>query len=517
VSVSLFSRVNSHIGAGIVAAVSLLTVLIAPALAQQSVNASSKSSPASSSSVLSNPQAGGSQRTSQESSANAAEAVWPLVKPPAGWMTDSKPQTNQTTGFLTRDDAVKLALEQASAYQQARFDELIASEDVKQAHIAFLPKFTLPVAVNYNTPIIGTPAPGEVVAGQANGSGQVPSFIAQNAVTEFLAGPSVSGNIDLSGSLRATLRRERALLAAAHAGTEAARLTLIQAAEEAYFNLSLAAARRNSAALNLAAAQDFERITNLLYNGGEVASVDVTRARLQSTQRRDELEQARAAEAAAGDALKAMIGYDMTAPVAAVDLLIELPAQDEINAFTPAMIGDRPELAQFEAQRQAAEQDANIARAERRPQLSFTVTGGFDTDSVLAARLREHTGVLAEVSLNIPIFDWGASRSRERQANLKVQSIDSQRTQTTRQFNQQFYAAKAQAESAAARIQITRAGLADAEQNVTTSVARYRAGEAPILEVTDAQTTLAAARAAVSQAIFDYQVALSRLRQATGK
>ncbi|HUK90473.1 MAG TPA: hypothetical protein VLZ81_08745, partial [Blastocatellia bacterium] len=42
-------------------------------------------------------------------------------------------QTNQPPGFLTRDDAVKLALAEASAYQQAQFDERIASEEVRQA------------------------------------------------------------------------------------------------------------------------------------------------------------------------------------------------------------------------------------------------------------------------------------------------------------------------------------------------------------------------------------------------
>ena len=44
-----------------------------------------------------------------------------------------------------------------------------------------------------------------------------------------------------------------------------------------------------------------------------------------------------------------------------------------------------------------------------------------------------------------------------------------------------------------------------------------RAGEAQIVEVTDAQTTLVTQRSALYQAIYDYQIALSRLRQATGQ
>ena len=56
-----------------------------------------------------------------------------------------------------------------------------------------------------------------------------------------------------------------------------------------------------------------------------------------------------------------------------------------------------------------------------------------------------------------------------------------------------------------------------AQSNLDASIARYRAGEAQIVEVTDAQTSLAAQRLAYFQAIFDYQIALARLRQAAGQ
>ena len=125
--------------------------------------------------------------------------------------------------------------------------------------------------------------------------------------------------------------------------------------------------------------------------------------------------------------------------------------------------------------------------------------------------------MLASVSVTIPIFDWGISRSREQQARLRAQAVASQRALALRTFNQQFYSSREQALSAARRVQILQAAVGDAERNLQTSIARYRAGEAPILEVTDAQTTLAAQRAALFQALFDYQIARTRLAQATGQ
>jgi outer membrane protein TolC len=408
---------------------------------------------------------------------------------------------------LSLDEALRLASGQASAFQQAGLNERIAAEDVKQAQAAFLPRITAPLDYIYTSPALGTPS----------GQPRVQSFIANNAIGEYQALLSITGEIDIAGKLRATLQRNRALLEAARAGTMVARRALAQATVEAYYGLALATARRRSAELNLAAAEEFERNTGLLLSAGEVAPVDLTRAQLQTTQRRNELESARADEALAADALRVLVGYDFGTPIATTDLSTGIPIDNDVERIATDTISQRPEFAQFDAERRAAEQDIRLARIERLPQVSYTVNGGFDTDSLRPARLKEHTGVSAAVNVSVPIFDFGASKSRERQARLRAQVAESQRTQALRGFYQQFYAARTAALSAAARIRLAGTGIAQAESNLSASIARYRAGEASIIEVTDAQTTLAAQRFALYQAIFDYQTARARLLQAAGR
>ncbi|MFN7945436.1 MAG: TolC family protein [Blastocatellia bacterium] len=436
----------------------------------------------------------------------SAEAQTPVPAAQPNPPQQTTPGPAQTPAPLSLDDVTRLALAQASAFQQAQLNEQLAAEDVRQARAAFLPRLSAPSTFIYTTPSTGL-SPGTL---------REASFIAANAISEYQTLIGVTGELDLAGRLRATLRRNRALLEAAHSGTEAARRALIQATAESYYGLALAVSRRQAAALSLDAAQEFERITSLLVNGGEVAQVDLLRARLQTATRRDELEQARANESAAADALRVFLGADAAASVAVTDLATVAPDAAEVERFTSEGIARRPELAQFEAERRAAEAEITIARAERRPQVSYNVAGGFDTDSLRADPLRRHSGAAATVGVTIPIFDWGVSRSRERQAQLRVQSLESQRLLALRGFAQQFYTARAQALSAASRARLVAASLPDAERNVTLSIARYRAGEAPVLEVTDAQNTLAAQRTAYSQALFDYQVALTRLRQAAG-
>ncbi len=414
---------------------------------------------------------------------------------------------NQSTIPITLDDALRLANARASAFQQAGLNEKIAAEDVKQAQAAFLPRVTVPADFIYTSPAFGL----------APGSPRTQSFLANNAISEYQALMNIAGDLDISGRLRATLAKNRALLAAAHAGTEVARRALAQAVTEAYYGLAFASAQRQAAEQNLRAAEEFERTTSLLLSGGEVAPVDLTRAQLQTTTRRDELERARANEEVAAGALRILVGYDFLKPIATTDLATSIPVDDEINRLTADMISGRPEFAQFEAERRAGEQEIRLAKADRRPQLSYSLSGGFDTDSFKPARLKEHTGVSADFHLSIPIFDWGASKSRERQAGLRVQIAESQRAQALRGFAGQFYSARAQVTSARVRIQLSATGLAQAERNLNASIARYRSGEAQIIEVTDAQTTLVAQRQALYQALFDYQVALGRLRQAAGR
>lgn len=422
----------------------------------------------------------------------------------------SAQQPARPVNRLTRDEAVRLSLLQASAFQTAHYAELIASEEVRQARAAFLPRITVPATVTYNSPTLGPVAPGTPRAERF-------SFISANAVIEYQTLAGAAGEIDLAGRLRAALRRSVALLEAARAGTEIARRTLIQAVDDAYYGLALSTAKRRASELSLAAAEEFARITQLMFSAGEVAEVDVTRARLQAASRRDELEQARVTEIVAAGGLRVLVGYDFATPIEVLDLANDLPDVNTIDRFVASAISNRPEFAQLDAERRAAEQEAKAARAERLPQFTYSIAGGFDSESLKVDPLHDHSGVLATVSVTIPLFDWGASKSREQQARFRARSLESERNLAVRTFTQQFYAARAQALAAASRYQLLNASFADAERNVQASIARYRSGEGPIIEVTDAQTTLAAQRAAVYQALFDYQQARARLLQVTGQ
>lgn len=423
----------------------------------------------------------------------------------SGSFSPTNAAATDTARPVTLNEAIQLALKQASNLKGAQLAEQIAAEDIRQAKAAFYPKVDAKPNYIYTSPSFGSIRP------------RPPSFLGANAVNEIQGLVIASGEIDISGKLHATLRRNRALLASAHAGTEVARRELIQAVSDAYFSLALATAKRRAAENNLAAAGEFENNTKLLLNAGEVAPVDLVRARLQAAARRDELEQMQADEAVNADGLRVLTGYAFTDPISAVDLLTEVPSDGDIERFAEAAIATRPEFAQFAAEKRAAEEDIQIAKADRHPQITYSAGSGFITDSLAATHVRDSLGVQLNVGVTIPIFDWGAAKSRAAQARLRLQQAENIRAIAERQFARAFFTARTQAISARTRIKQIAAAITDAEANVASSIARYRAGEASIIEVTDAQNTLIVQKTGLYQAIFDYQTARSRLMRAVGQ
>src|SRR6185369_12788210 len=256
----------------------------------------------------------------------------------------SSPNQATLSNPLTLDEAIRLANVQASSFQSAILNERIAAEEVRQAQAEFLPKVSAPLSYIYTTPALGLP-PGEPRA---------PSSVSSDGIGVYQAFVNVAGDIDIAGKLRANLAKNRALLAAAHAGTAVAKRALAQAVVESYYGLSLAIAQRQAAEGNLRAAEEFEHITSLLMSGGEVAPVDLTRAQLQTLKRRDEVEQALASEQIAAGALRLLVGYEFSRPILTTDLALAIPLDSEYQQFKAEEVSRRPELIQLEQQLRAA-------------------------------------------------------------------------------------------------------------------------------------------------------------------
>jgi hypothetical protein len=185
------------------------------------------------------------------------------------------------------------------------------------------------------------------------------------------------------------------------------------------------------------------------------------------------------------------------------------PAVGNFVDLGPQSFLARPELTQIDAERRAAGADARAARAELRTQLTYSLNGGVDTASL--GRLRQYSGGSLMVSINVPIFNFGASRSRERQAELRAAALDVQRQNLEAQLRGEFFGARAGMASAQQRMRFTRDAVALSQKIMDTAFANYREQKATLLEVNDAQSAYAAARLAFFQAAADFYTSRYRL------
>ena len=235
------------------------------------------------------------------------------------------PYGSETTKsrMLSAEQAVALALENAVSLRQAQFEEQSAVEDVKQARVALLPEFNMPLSYFGTTPST-VREPGEPPTF---------SYVASSAINETIGLMGMTGTIDIAGRLRATLHRSRALLAAAHAGTLAARRNLVIATIDAYYGLVLTRQRRRLAEEALALAESFVAVTEEQQKRGAGEETDLLRARSAARSRRDELAQAQLNESFAMSQLRILTGLDFATYITVARITEDVPKITDLLGY----------------------------------------------------------------------------------------------------------------------------------------------------------------------------------------
>ena len=125
-------------------------------------------------------------------------------------------------------------------------------------------------------------------------------------------------------------------------------------------------------------------------------------------------------------------------------------------------------------------------------------------------------GYSAVASLQIPIFSWGADRSKLKQAELRRDQSRVELSFAQRQLLahlRQFYN---EAEIARSEMQSLASSAEMATDSLRLTTLRYQAGESTVLEVVDAQNTLTLARNAYDDGQARFRVAVANLQTLTG-
>jgi outer membrane protein TolC len=159
-----------------------------------------------------------------------------------------------------------------------------------------------------------------------------------------------------------------------------------------------------------------------------------------------------------------------------------------------------------------------VARGGVLPSVSFDYFYGINANDFATYDPEGHRllGSVAQVQLNVPLWNWGAAQSKLKQAQLRVQAARSDLTLAQRQLQVSISTFHREAEIARDQVASLRDSLDLSTESLRLTLLRYQAGEVSVLEVVDAQTTLIQARNAYDDGLVRYRVALAALQTLTG-
>jgi outer membrane protein TolC len=312
--------------------------------------------------------------------------------------------------------------------------------------------------------------------------------------------------------------RAEAAQAVARAKSEIALRGLAVTVAQAYYGFVAAQRKYATAQLANEEAQRFMDISDKLEKGGEVAHSDVIKARIQLQQRQRDLREAELGMNKARLDLAVLIFPDFNENFAVVDDLGAPEALPSFDEVTAAATRNNPDLRAAQAALRQARQEVAVAWGGILPSLAFDYWYGIDATH-LAARTDgvNNLGSSAAVTLQLPIWSWGANVSKVKQASLqrKQAVVELNATQRTLLANIRTYYDEARA--ARDELELLSQSAQLAAESLRLTNLRYRAGEATVLEVVDAQNTLTSAANASDDGQVRLRVAVANLQTLTGK
>ena len=392
-------------------------------------------------------------------------------------LSTTAPQQTNAPLTLTLQDALQRARNNSPQLLSALTDAALAHEDRVQTRAGLLP------TVTYNNEYLYT---------QGNGT---PSgrFIANNAVHEYVSQGNAHEAIGVAQF--ADYRRATAAEELARARAEVARRGLVVTVVQSFYGLAAAQRKYSTFQGAVQESSRFFDVSQKLEQGGEVAHSDVIKAQLQLNDRRRDLREGEVAMERARLDLAVLLFPDFN---------LNFTVVDDFRLEQPLPTSEEVEIA--------------AARAGYLPSVTLDYFYGIDaTHFAVNTDGIRNLGYAAAATLNIPVWNWGATHSRVKQGLLRTKQAQIELSAAQRKLLADLRGLYSEAQAAHEELDLLRNSADLATQSLKLTTLRYQGGEATVLEVVDAQNTLTQARNAYDDGEVRYEVALANLQTLTGK
>ena len=405
--------------------------------------------------------------------------------------------------FLRIDlkNALERARSNSQQLQSVTIDVNLAQENRSQARAALLP------SLNYFNQFMYTQGNG-TNSGVFIGSDGVHVYTSQAQVHQELFSPGKLAEHQRSVAAQSLATAKKDIVERGLVATVTSNFYIAVAAERKSVNSQHA----------LDEARRFVEVTQKLEIGGEVAHADVLKAQLVMQQRGRELQDARLEFDKARIALAVLMFSDYRIDFELVDDLATLGFLPPYHEIEEAVYKGSPELRAAEENVRQEEFAAKVERSAYMPTLSFDYFFGINSNQ-FAVKDRDgvnRLGSAAQATLNIPIWNWGKTKSKVRQADMRRQQAQLELELSRRQLISNLHTLYLEAQAVREQIDLLQRSLEDATESLRLTNLRYEAGEISVLEVVDAQSTLTGARNSYDDGLARYRLALAGIQTLAG-
>ncbi len=413
-------------------------------------------------------------------------------------------------GLITLKDALARARDHGGQYQAANLALAQAREDTKQVKAARLPSVN---ALNQFIYTEGNGTPSGV-------------FVANNGVHVYNEQAVVHEDLGLLAR-KGELNRALAAEAVARAKVEVATRGLNATVILNYYGVLTAQYRLANLKRSVTEAERFVDITSKQERRGEVARADVLKGQIDLKQRQRDLKEAQLGIDKAKIALGVIIFPNYNTDFSVEDDLQMAALLQPVEEARATATSVSPDLKVARAGLQQAGFDVSIARYGLLPTFSLDFFYGINANQFLARThypaengveppYTQNLGYSAQATLTIPVWNWGATRSKIKQAEFRRQQAELDLTLAQRNLRGNLASAHAEARVALDQLESLQESAAMATESLRLMLLRYQAGESTALEVVDAQNTLTQARNAQTDGLIRYRVAWATLQTLTG-
>lgn len=407
----------------------------------------------------------------------------------------------QSPVVIDLQQALARARQYGGQVQSANLTLGLATQDRVQARAAMLPQAS---------------ALSQYIHTQANGT---PSgvFVSNDGVHVFNDQGLVHQDV-LPVFLRAEQQRAAAAEAVARARVDIASRGVNAVVVQDFYAIAAALRKLDNATLSITEALQFLNITRKQESGGEVAHADVVKAQLQMQQRQVDLNEAQTALAKARIALAVLIFPDFRTDYSVKSDLDQSEMVPPLPEVQSRAVATNPDVKAAGAAVEEAGYELSAAHYGYLPTISLDFLYGLNANQFAVHNPEGQLllGNAAQVTVNVPLWNWGATKSKVKQAELRQEQARLDLSLTQRELQAALASAHAEAVGAQGQVNFLREGVNLASQSLKLTLLRYQAGEATAFEVADAQSTVKQARDAEGDGLARYRIALANLRTLMG-